>query len=201
MCTITSVEMSRGLCRDLGHCFVRWNNLAVKSVSSSHSTRSRLAKRFQLQTITSRQLLRHPDAFVGFTRTDPTHPLAVNEIRRAVKKSGLKGLELHPRSQLFRPSDEGMAPILEACVALSVPILFHSGFAYEPIPPKIAEVAERFPELPLIVGHMGCSEACKSTGVEEAVQVARASDNVYLETSRVMLTSCKKRFGSLGIHG
>jgi len=58
----------------------------------------------------------------------------------------------------------------------------------------IAEVAERFPGLPLIMGHMGCSEACKSTGVvEEAIQVARASDNVFLETSRVILTSCIKK--------
>lgn len=135
----------------------------------------------------------HPNKFVGFARTDPRHPLAVDEVRRAVKKLGLRGLKLHPRSQVFKPSDEVMVPVLEACVALGVPILFHSGFAYEPIPPMIAEVAESFPELPIIMGHMGCTEVCTPTGVEEAIQVARDRDNVYLETSRVMLASCITR--------
>ncbi len=106
------------------------------------------------------------------------------------KELGLKGLKLHPRSQLFKPSDETIVPVLEACVALGVPILFHSGYAYDPIPPMIAKVAESFPELPIIMGHMGCSEVCTPTGVEEAIQVARGNDNVYLETSRVMLASC-----------
>jgi predicted TIM-barrel fold metal-dependent hydrolase len=102
----------------------------------------------------------------------------------------LKGLKLHPRSQMFNPSDEQTLPLLEACVGLRVPILFHSGYAYDPIPPMIAQVAQSFPELSIIMGHMGCSEVCTPTGVEEAIQVARGNDNVYLETSRVMLTSC-----------
>jgi predicted TIM-barrel fold metal-dependent hydrolase len=54
----------------------------------------------------------------------------------------------------------------------------------------IAEVADSFPELSVIMGHMGCSEVCTPTGVNEAIRVARANDNVYLETSRVMLASC-----------
>jgi len=135
----------------------------------------------------------HPEKFIGFARTDPQHPLAVDEVRRAVKQLGLRGLKLHPRSQLFNPSDEQMLPLLEACVGLHVPILFHSGYAYDPIPPMIAQVAERFPELSIVMGHMGCSEVCTPTGVEEAIQVARGNDNVYLETSRVMLASCIAR--------
>jgi uncharacterized protein len=138
----------------------------------------------------ARVVAAYPDKFIGFARTDPRHPQAVEEVRRAVNELDLKGLKLHPRSQLFKPSDETMVPILEACVSLRVPILFHSGFAYYPIPPMIAEVADYFPELPIIMGHMGCSEVCTPTGVNEAIQVARDNDNVYLETSRVMLTSC-----------
>lgn len=135
----------------------------------------------------------YPDKFVGFARTDPRHPQAVEEVKRAVNELNLKGLKLHPRSQLFKPSDKMMVPVLEACVALRVPILFHSGFAYDPIPPMIAEVADSFPELPIILGHMGCSEVCTPTGVKEAIQVARDNENVYLETSRVLLTSCIAR--------
>jgi hypothetical protein len=141
----------------------------------------------------ARVVAAYPDKFIGFARTDPRHPQAVAEVRRAVNELDLKGLKLHPRSQLFKPSDEMMVPVLEACVSLRVPVLFHSGFAYDPIPPMIAEVADNFPELTIIMGHMGCSEVCTPTGVNEAIQVARNKDNVYLETSRVMLAACIKK--------
>ncbi|MGZ4934320.1 MAG: amidohydrolase family protein [Halobacteriota archaeon] len=132
----------------------------------------------------------HPGRFIGFARTDPNDPLAAEEIRRAIKKLGLKGLKLHPRSQLFNASDTSVVPVLEECVKLKIPVLFHSGYAYNPIPPTIAQVADHFPELVILMGHMGCSEVCTPTGVSEAIRVARANDNVYLETSRVMMTRC-----------
>ncbi len=138
----------------------------------------------------ARVVAAHPDRFIGFARTDPNDPLAAEEIKRAIKKLGLKGVKLHPRSQLFSASDTNVIPVLEECVKLKVPVLFHSGYAYDPIPPTIAEVADYFPELVILMGHMGCSEVCTPTGVHEAIRVARANDNVYLETSRVMLTSC-----------
>ncbi len=131
----------------------------------------------------------HPDQFIGFARTDPNDPSAAEEVRRAVKTLGLKGLKLHPRSQLFNASDEHVAPVLEECVKLKIPVLFHSGYHYSPIPPAIAQVADTFPELVILMGHMGCSEMCTPTGVNEAIRVACANDNVYLETSRVMITS------------
>jgi len=128
------------------------------------STRSSLAKRFRLQNdYIAKVVAAHPEKFIGFARTDPQHPLAVDEVRRAVKQLGLKGLKLHPRSQMFNPSDEQTLPLLEACVGLRVPILFHSGYAYDPIPPMIGQVAQSFPELSIIMGHMGCSEVCTPT--------------------------------------
>ncbi|MGZ4905260.1 MAG: amidohydrolase family protein [Halobacteriota archaeon] len=138
----------------------------------------------------ARVVAAHPDRFIGFARTDPNDSLAAEEIRRAIKKLGLKGLKLHPRSQLFSASDRHVIPVLEECVKLKVPVLFHSGYAYSPIPPTIAHVADLFPELVILMGHMGCSEVCTPTGVHEAIRVARANDNVYLETSRVMVASC-----------
>ncbi len=141
----------------------------------------------------ARVVAAHPRHFIGFARTDPNDPTASEEIRRAVKTLGLKGLKLHPRSQLFDASDTHVAPVLEECAKLKIPVLFHSGYAYSPIPPTIAQVADIFPELIILMGHMGCSEVCTPTGVAEAIHVARSNDNVYLETSRVMLTSCINR--------
>jgi predicted TIM-barrel fold metal-dependent hydrolase len=131
----------------------------------------------------------HPERFIGFARTDPTHPSAADEVYRAIKKLGLKGLKLHPRSQEFHPSDDEIIPVLEMCVNLKVPILFHSGYAYRTLPPAIGEMADRFPELPVIMGHMGCSDVGTPVGIDDAIRIAGKAENLYLETSRMMISS------------
>jgi predicted TIM-barrel fold metal-dependent hydrolase len=47
-------------------------------------------------------------------------------------------------------------------------------------PAVIAELAARYKDVPVILGHMGVSEY-----VKQAVAVARQNDNIYLETSVV----------------
>ncbi len=131
----------------------------------------------------------HPEHFIGFARTDPMHPAAADEVRRAIKKLGLKGLKLHPRSQEFHPSDDEIIPVLEMCVNLKIPVLFHSGYAYRTLPPALGEIAERFPELPVIMGHMGCSDVGTPAGIDDAIHIAGKAENVYLETSRMMIPS------------
>ena len=131
----------------------------------------------------------HPNRFIGFARTDPTSPSAADEVYRAIKKLGLKGLKLHPRSQEFHPSDDVVIPVLEMCVSLNVPILFHSGYAYRTLPPAIGEMADRFPELPVIMGHMGCSDIGTPGGIDDAIRIAARGENLYLETSRIMIPS------------
>ena len=131
----------------------------------------------------------HSDQFIGFARTDPTHTSAADEVYRAIKKLGLKGLKLHPRSQEFHPSDDVVIPVLEMCVSLNVPILFHSGYAYRTLPPAIGEIADRFPELRVIMGHMGCSDVGTPSGIDDAIRIAARAENLYLETSRMMIPS------------
>jgi predicted TIM-barrel fold metal-dependent hydrolase len=63
---------------------------------------------------------RHPDVFVGYASVDPWKgTLAVEELERAVRELGLRGLKLHPGRQEFFPDDPRFAPLFARCAALA----------------------------------------------------------------------------------
>jgi len=72
----------------------------------------------------------HPEQFIGFATVDPWKgEAAAEELERAVKDLGLRGLKLHPIHQAFFPNDERIYPLYEKCQALGIPLLMHSGYA------------------------------------------------------------------------
>lgn len=75
-------------------------------------------------------------------------------------KWGMKGLKIHPIVQNFSPDDERMWPVYEWMEKHKLPVTAHSGFNIddkstfgEPI--RWLSVLENFPELKLILAHMG----------------------------------------------
>jgi len=73
---------------------------------------------------------------------------------------GLKGVKLQPNFQEFSPDDPTMWPVYEAAQGRLV-VLFHSGQEIRPLehvyaqPAALARVNEAFPELTMVVAHMG----------------------------------------------
>src|ERR1044071_3742029 len=93
----------------------------------------------------------------------------------------LKGIKLHPEIEFFDPNEsELMEPIYEAARRYHVSIIFHTGMSSKALPGVIAELAARYKDVPVILGHMGVSEYVKL-----AVAVARQNQNIFLETSVV----------------
>jgi predicted TIM-barrel fold metal-dependent hydrolase len=98
-----------------------------------------------------------------------------------VKNQGFKGVKVHPRNEAFAINSEELAfPIAELASKLKVPILIHTGepdtygFAQ---PTLVGDLADSFPDLTLIIGHMG------KRLYEDAICVARWFENIILETS------------------
>lgn len=116
---------------------------------------------------------------IGYGRVNPTlGKEAIREARRCVEEYGFRGLKLHPDADGFRPSDlSAVRPIMEFATGFNLPVLFHSG--YEPMsePALFLPLAESFPDVKIILGHM----AYRMAG--DAIIVARRASNVYLETS------------------
>lgn len=136
---------------------------------------------------------RFPERFVGFATINPwSRARGIEELRRA-HGEGLAGLVLHPILQGFEANDPLVFPLVEAALALAMPIYVTGGAPYLAMPYKIADLAGRYPEGRFILGHAGwdfhfdvpyCLEACP---------------NLWAETSKnglANLEALARKFGS-----
>ena len=124
------------------------------------------------------------DRFIGFGSVDPLDPAAPDEVERAVKGLGLRGLKLAPSLQGFYPDDRRAYPVYERAAALGVPVLFHAGMSWEPgsqakygQPIRFEDMAHDFPGLNMVLAHLAWP------WVVEAAALALKYPNVYLDTS------------------
>jgi predicted TIM-barrel fold metal-dependent hydrolase len=73
---------------------------------------------------------------------------------------GLRGFKLHPEHQSFAPDEPRLMPIYQAAVEHGMVILFHAGHdefhnTLHGTPESFATVLENFPELHVILAHLG----------------------------------------------
>ena len=68
----------------------------------------------------------------------------------------MKGpVKFRPWLQGFCPLESYMDPIAEAAIELEMPLIFHDGTPPYSTPLQIGELARRFPELTVMLGHSG----------------------------------------------
>ena len=127
----------------------------------------------------------HPERFGGLAAVNLDRPMdAVRELRRCVTELGFKGLRVVPWLWEAAPTDRRYYPLYAACVELGVPFFTQVGHTGPLRPsetgrpiPYIDQVALDFPELVIVVGHIGYPRT------EEMIAVARKHENVYIDTS------------------
>ncbi|MCX5666889.1 MAG: amidohydrolase family protein [Candidatus Omnitrophica bacterium] len=128
---------------------------------------------------------KHPERLIGFASVDPKRKDAAAIIESAIKKLGLRGIKFHPPLQNFYPNDEKVFPIYEMAMALKVPIVFHVGSTPfgnlvrldQANPILLDEVACKFPQLKIILTHLG------TLWSDEAFMVVEKNSNVYIDTA------------------
>ncbi len=123
----------------------------------------------------------HPDRFIGFGRVNPKFgSAAVAELERCFGEYSFRGLKLDNEADGFYPTDlRLLGPLAELVRANKGAIIVHTGF--HPCEPLIfLPLAQAFPDVPLILGHMG------GRILIDAVITAQHASNVYLETSGQM---------------
>ena len=126
----------------------------------------------------------YPERLIGFMSLHPHDPYALEELERARGDLGLRGIKLGANYQIFDPLEARALAIYERAQALGLPILFHQGTSpvrMAPIrsahPLLMDEVAMRYPDLKIIMAHMG-----HPWTVDTAV-VVRKHPNVYTDIS------------------
>ena len=135
---------------------------------------------------------KYPKTFMGFASVDPWKgKAAVEELARAVKDLGLRGVKFQQAAQGFTPNDRRFYPIYEKCAELGIPALFHVGHTgygagapggdgiklkyVRPI--YLDDVAADFPELTIIAAHPAWPWQ------EEMLSIAMHKGNVYMDLS------------------
>lgn len=126
----------------------------------------------------------HPDKLIGFLSVRPQDPRCLEEIERCVSDLGLKGIKLGPNYQNFDPLGQDAFRIFKRAQELKLPIVFHTGtspvreanldFAH---PRHFDQVAVAFPELKMVLAHMG--HPWQTT----TIAVIRKHPNVYSDIS------------------
>jgi predicted TIM-barrel fold metal-dependent hydrolase len=136
---------------------------------------------------------RWPDRIIGFGQVDPRWQdpaAAVAECARA----GLRGIKLHPTLHGYHICDHGLLdPVLAACADHGLAILVNALDDLFCAPLGIEEVARPFPQVPVLIAHMGTV-----WNVMEAILVAERTANLYLETSSAQLLDVRTAYRRLG---
>ena len=128
----------------------------------------------------------HPETLVGFLSVDPTQPGWEDELREGHQDLGLRGIKLLPMYAGFVPCDPTLDPLWAYAQQHRLPVLLHTGttfIAQAPLrctlPRHIDEVAIRFPEVKIVMAHLGHPYE------GECVATIRKHPNVYADVSAI----------------
>lgn len=141
----------------------------------------------ETNTATAAFVADSPSTRIGFMSVNPTWDDAIEEAERC-RELGLVGVKLGPNYQNFDPLGERAFAFYAHCERNGLPILFHQGAS--PIrsaplrytyPLVTDEVAIRFPELRIVMAHMGHPWG------RETVVTIRKHPHVYADVSSIYL--------------
>jgi predicted TIM-barrel fold metal-dependent hydrolase len=166
----------------------------MEECNISHSVVFSLPNELTLEAVK-----RFPNKLSGLAWVNPYDgERAVDEIRKAVTEWGFKGVKIHPLLDSYLPDSEILNPIMEVAEELGVPVLSHSGHPPWSLPWHFGDLAERYPDVSIILGHMGHGHIVYING---AIEVARKHDNIILETSGMpMHTKIKEAADLIGVN-
>jgi predicted TIM-barrel fold metal-dependent hydrolase len=93
---------------------------------------------------------------VPFCRVDP-HTDPIRELERCLA-AGARGVKLHPRAERFDLRHPGVAAVFASAAERRLPVTIHSGFGIGSLGRDALMLAERYPDTPLILAHLGVTD-------------------------------------------
>jgi len=127
---------------------------------------------------------KHPDTLIGFLCVDPTQDGWEREMREGHEELGLRGIKLLPMYAGFRPDEPRLDSLWKYATEKRLPVLLHTGTTFVAqaplectLPRHVDTVAIRFPEVKIIMAHLGHPYE------GECVATFRKHPNVYADVS------------------
>jgi predicted TIM-barrel fold metal-dependent hydrolase len=123
---------------------------------------------------------------VGFMSVDPTRHDAVDEMERCHADLGLVGIKLGPIYQGTSPLHPLTMRVFKTAERLELPVMIHQGAIFanagrlpDANPLLLDDVATTFPDLRIVIAHMG------HPWIYETAVVMRRHPNVFADTSAI----------------
>lgn len=125
-----------------------------------------------------------PDELIGFMSLDPTQKNWEEEMRYGREELELRGIKLLPMYAGYHPDDPTLDPLWAYADQYRLPVLLHTGttfIAQAPLectlPRHLDSVATRFPDLKIIMAHLGHPYE------GECIAMIRKHPNLYADIS------------------
>ncbi|HMU46836.1 MAG TPA: amidohydrolase family protein [Chitinophagaceae bacterium] len=119
----------------------------------------------------------------------------LREMADYLKSGEIKGFKLYPGYEPFYPYDKRLQVIYELAIEFDIPVMFHSGDTYTPKgkirfshPLHIDDVAVDFPELKIVICHVG------NPWIRDCMEVVYKNSNVYADISGLVLGDFSDKF-------
>jgi predicted TIM-barrel fold metal-dependent hydrolase len=138
---------------------------------------------------------RDDQRLVGFCSVDPLRRDVEGSLARATEELGLRGVKLAPTYQGFDPLSPEAFKLYEAIAKRDLPVMWHQGVTFlrksvlaYALPRQIDEVALRFPEMRIVIAHLG------HPWIDECLAVVRKNPNVYTDVSALVARPTQFRY-------
>ena len=130
---------------------------------------------------------RYPERLEGLVWVNPYDGGKATElISKAIAQWGFKGIKMHPLLDAYLPDQEVVYPVMDQARRFKVPVLFHCGHPPWSLPWHFGNLAAKYPDVTIILGHMGHGHIVYING---AIEVAKKNRNIVLETSAMPMHS------------
>jgi len=145
-----------------------------KRMTASRSFQENLLSRPD-NAVIARACSEYPGRLYGFVFVNPNDPAVADELKLALSASCWKGIKMAQRQYPIDLSGPAMQRVARFGCEHSLPVFIHLGFEKEKN--DIAALAGAFPDLVIIVAHLGIQY------FEKALGWAKRFKNVFLDTS------------------
>lgn len=167
---------------------VRWKEYKESATSAGHSIvfggKAKLAGLWVPDAEVAAYAAEHSDRLTGFLSVDPTQPGWHEELVEGHEDLKLQGVKLLPMYAGFKPNSPELDDLWRYASRHRLPVLLHTGTTFIDaapldctLPRLLDEVAIRFPDVKIVMAHLGHPFGA------ECVAVIRKHPNVYADCS------------------
>ncbi|MCI8609573.1 MAG: amidohydrolase [Firmicutes bacterium] len=145
--------------------------------------------------ITLGMMKKYPDRIIGAVYVNPLNPVTVDFMERYFEE-GFKAVKLNPLRHAYCADGESLDSVMEKARKAGVPVCIHSGHPPYSLPWQIGLLAERHPDVKIMMIHMGHGHGVY---IDAALKMARKYSNIWLEMSGMPMPSkIKEAYETVG---